>query len=181
MNHCKFTATKDTGFTLIELLVVIAIIGLLSSIVLVSLSTARSKGMDAQRVANISAVRTALELYYGSHNGYPPSGSNWVSTCNAWTQATQNNAIPGLVSGGDMGQLPLDSQVNAVANTCCYLYISGNTSPGDGGTANYKYLFHNCPTSNLCYGSGEARGPFPDPVRPTWACAVWSSPVSQGW
>ncbi|MBI2097171.1 MAG: type II secretion system protein [Candidatus Sungbacteria bacterium] len=58
-----------TGFTLIELLIVIAIIGLLASIVLSSLSTGRSKSRDAQRVANLQQVRTALELYV---NTQPP-------------------------------------------------------------------------------------------------------------
>ena len=52
------------GFTLIELLVVIAIIGILASVVLASLNSARKKGRDARRVADIKQVQLALELYF---------------------------------------------------------------------------------------------------------------------
>ena len=56
------------GFTLIELLVVIAIIGILSSVVLVSLNSARSKGKDAKIQAELAQVRTQLEADY--NGGY---------------------------------------------------------------------------------------------------------------
>jgi len=52
------------GFTLIELLVVIAIIGILSSVVLASLNSARSKGEVAKTKAQLSQIRTQGELYY---------------------------------------------------------------------------------------------------------------------
>jgi prepilin-type N-terminal cleavage/methylation domain-containing protein len=52
------------GFTLIELLVVIAIIGILSSVVLVSLNTARQKGKDGRIQAEVSQIRAALEAEY---------------------------------------------------------------------------------------------------------------------
>ena len=55
---------KDRGFTLIELLVVIAIIGILSSVVLASLSNARSKARDAQRVSDITQFQIALEYFF---------------------------------------------------------------------------------------------------------------------
>jgi prepilin-type N-terminal cleavage/methylation domain-containing protein len=52
------------GFTLIELLVVMAIIGLLSTVVLASLTTARKKGRDTKRISDVKQLQIALELYY---------------------------------------------------------------------------------------------------------------------
>jgi len=65
---------KNTGFTLIELLVVISIIGLLSSIVLASLSTTRAKARDARRLQDMHTLITALNMYQNDHNGNLPSG-----------------------------------------------------------------------------------------------------------
>jgi prepilin-type N-terminal cleavage/methylation domain-containing protein len=61
------------GFTLIELLVVIAIIGILSSIVLASLNTARQKSRDARRVADIKQIQLAMQLFYDASSSYPAS------------------------------------------------------------------------------------------------------------
>jgi prepilin-type N-terminal cleavage/methylation domain-containing protein len=87
-----------TGFTLIELLVVIAIIGVLSSVVLASLNSARAKGVDAKIKAQLSGLRAAAELYYSGNVGNNTYGVT-TALCSAGmftdtTVVANINALP---------------------------------------------------------------------------------------
>jgi type IV pilus assembly protein PilA len=69
------------GFTLIELLVVIAIIGILASVILASLNSARQKGTDAAVKSDLENARPQAEIYYdGTSNSY-------ASVCTTATSA----------------------------------------------------------------------------------------------
>lgn len=75
-----FRNYKEKGFTLIELLVVIAIIGILSTIVLSSLGTARDRAKQASAKGTMSQVRNQAELYFdgsdsGNYDGMCVSGT----------------------------------------------------------------------------------------------------------
>lgn len=82
MNKNGFTLSRTSeskslpagrqGFTLIELLVVIAIIGILASIVLASLNSARKKGRDARRIADLNQLQKALTLYFDDNSQQYP-------------------------------------------------------------------------------------------------------------
>lgn len=99
------------GFTLIELLVVIAIIGILSSVVLASLNTARNKGADAAIKSNLSAARAEAEIYYDSNgNSYDPQGASNTGVC----QATGANVI------GDSVNAAISASGNGALASSCY-------------------------------------------------------------
>src|SRR5680860_400779 len=91
----------NRGFTLIELLVVIAIIGLLSSIVLASLNSARVKARDANRYSDLWNVKLALEMYYDDHGSYPLTQSpRW------WTVCTNGYDPTARETSGPNGYIP---------------------------------------------------------------------------
>jgi|GEM_PF-180169 len=62
---------KRKGFTLIEMLVVTGVIAVLAAFTIVSMSSSRIHSRDAQRVAYINQMNSALELYFSKYGYYP--------------------------------------------------------------------------------------------------------------
>ena len=116
---------RNKGFTLIELLVVVAIIGVLASIILSSLNSARAKARDARRESDIKTIQTALEMYYLDHGYYPKTG--WRFSYNANWQT-----FLGIT-------LPVDP-INQI----------GSGPPYNGHAFDYAYFAH--PNSSYCNG-----------------------------
>ena len=86
----------NRGFTLIELLVVIAIIGILSSVVLASLNTARGKGANAAVKANLNNIRAQAELVYDPASG---AGGSYILVCDD-TNVAKGGAAAAAAGGG---------------------------------------------------------------------------------
>jgi len=131
---------NSKGFTLIELLVVVAIIGILASVVLASLNSARSKGTDAAIKSNLSNTRAQAAIYYDTANFYALSGTTTTAASNTvCTQSTsvfdsaQTNNIAGMVVAAE----------KAYNNTS----TSGTCGIAAGGIAWAVYVPTKSPTS----------------------------------
>lgn len=112
------------GFTLIELLVVVAIIGLLSTLSVVALGSARKKANDSKRLLDIKQVQTALELYYTDNNAYPTS----TSAANLGTGDYGCIDAGGFDARGDCTDAYMDLVPTGPSNEEYYKYTSANGS-----------------------------------------------------
>lgn len=109
---------KESGFTLIELLVVIAIIGILSTVVLASLSEARTKARDAQRMSDVEEISKALMLFAADNGDSYPA----VSACDYNT--TDWNSFFTTYLSNYIKKIPVDPSKKSNMGYC-YYYNSG--------------------------------------------------------
>jgi prepilin-type N-terminal cleavage/methylation domain-containing protein len=129
-------ARSQKGFTLIELLVVIAIIGILSTLAVVALNSARQKSRDSKRVADIKQVQTSLELYFADQQSYPTAASaielgdvnqkalcsngGYKAACVSGTDTTYMGLVPQKPS-------PYDGGCASADNAYMYTSAAGTT------------------------------------------------------
>ena len=134
---------KQKGFTLIELLVVIAIIGILATIVLVSLSGAREKARNAQRQSDIRQISLAMEMYYDDGQKYPTgAGPAMITSIGTYLPSVPEDPL----NSGDYKYVWIDNTgVNKDQEYCAYATLenggvftaskngtlSTTTAPGD--------------------------------------------------
>lgn len=131
--------SANRGFTLVELLVVIAIIGLLASVVLTSLSSARRKSRDAKRLADMKQLATALELYFNDFSGYP-AASGTAPSVPAGLAPSYIGIFPtapqpydgcnGLAASNYYNYTPSTAPATTYAYTFCLSATTGGYSAG---------------------------------------------------
>ncbi|HEY9583515.1 MAG TPA: type II secretion system protein [Candidatus Paceibacterota bacterium] len=162
------------GFTLIELLVVISIIGLLSSVVLASLKSARAKAKDSKRIQTLASIRNALELYHSSNNSYPQNFSAqntmilWgnCATTPAGVDNSYSNPGPSWITGLSptyISQLP-SGDPNNPQYLGCYLYGSdgvdyklSNLNAMEASCTQPSSNYTNFPCANSIFGGTNTR------------------------
>ncbi len=149
---------KQKGFTLIELLVVIAIIGLLASVVLVSINSARAKARDAKRKADLAQIQKALEIYINQTGAMP---ANQNPCC--YYYDNQPNFLIELVNAGILSSIPHDPQSPSrtywyynYGKDPCGGYFVGVSLEDNSKNPNFSNL-STCPTSWNAAKNGDCQ------------------------
>jgi general secretion pathway protein G len=151
----------NSGFTLIELLVVIAIIGLLSSVVMASLNSAREKGKIAKVQSDLKQLQLAIEFLFDDTGLHPskirtsPCVQNpevYMDSPAAGIAAT-DGGFPGW-SGPYMSNVPIDPW-----GTNYYFdpdYQCGAATVGCGGSTQMARVVQSFgPNKAQNYGDGD--------------------------
>lgn len=157
----KYRNGNDRGFTLIELLVVVSIIGMLSSVLLVSLQSARTKARETKLLVEVKEFQKALELYKLDNGTYPGVGVWYSYTCNAGnfgattpiTNLFDNNftskyisKIPGELVDCGFRYAPSTGTSNVTGYMCGYVgqapfeFDGWNAEGAIPGATRYGYL-----------------------------------------
>jgi prepilin-type N-terminal cleavage/methylation domain-containing protein len=146
------------GFTLIELLVVIAVIGILASVVLVSLNNIRAKSRDVRRVNDIKQIQKMVEFYidkyktipnvynYGRQNNSPGWWDGWWDLSSNPSGPAGEKFMQFLINGGIASVVPVDPLNTPITNA-----YPSNVNAG------YRYVFYVVPY-NYMYQGGPASG-----------------------
>ena len=117
-------APKTSGFSLLELVVVISIIALLAGVVTPRVSGRLAMARDARRLADIKAVRDAIEQYREDTGAYPAANTN--GSYGGWDVSHDGNFISILVDSGYLREFVQDPINDNTHHYRYYLYNQGS-------------------------------------------------------
>jgi prepilin-type N-terminal cleavage/methylation domain-containing protein len=122
-----------SGFTLIELVVTVGIVGILSTIILFSVTGYINRGKDSNIQGNLAILVPAGETYYNAYGNKYADGSN--SFCDPAVSSVFKNTISQmprqsegvLCYGGISDESNTWTATSNPAGVCCYVSADGNS------------------------------------------------------
>lgn len=132
------------GFTLIELLVVIAIIGILATIVIINVSSARTKAVDTKAMSDLTAAGKIASICVTDGGDVTVASSAGAAVCTAVTGVDTSDAAgnwPALTGSGTYGTwVYTGTQTGQLhTSTTGFAVSAGNAATGATKTITCNY------------------------------------------
>ncbi|MGM0441306.1 MAG: type II secretion system protein [Elusimicrobiota bacterium] len=110
---------NEKGFTLIELMIVVAIIGILAAVAIPRFADLIDRAKEAQTKGNLSSLRSAVSIYYGSNQGEAPYSTTYDSSTDEDTAADLQTAlVDEYISSIPSGEVPfIDTDDDGESNS----------------------------------------------------------------
>ncbi len=133
------------GFTLIELMIVIVILGVLMGTILPRIAGVQSRSRDTGRMADLTSMSQALELYFDDFGEYPGTMGTVVCLAPAGTNFTFETSFKTYFKNEDVPTPPTGGEVTRFNGSDCTdgyvyfpLYRNGVSKAGYGIVANME-------------------------------------------
>jgi prepilin-type N-terminal cleavage/methylation domain-containing protein len=124
------------GFTLAELIIVLAIIGILASVILVTLGRAKAKARDAKRFKDLDTIQAAVEQYYRDNGHYPISN---CSTNGGASYASYQGSYATKVICATVGSVGSNTLYQTLQTYIPTTFADPSGPIGGGSDAGYLY------------------------------------------
>jgi prepilin-type N-terminal cleavage/methylation domain-containing protein len=93
-------APNRTGFTLVEIMIVVAIIGLLASIAIPNMVSARTRAQASGCINNLRQIDGAANQFALEHNKQTGEAINFPGDLTPYIKLNASSSIPGCPAGG---------------------------------------------------------------------------------
>ena len=129
---------KQKGFTLVELMIVVAIIGILAAIAIPKFASMLEKSREGATKGNISAVKSAISIYYGDHEGEWPdditeTGATSWSFLTSYMDALPAVKVTGNNENNDTTVVGFINPSTFEAGPLLYYVVTATTPPAADG------------------------------------------------
>ncbi len=116
-------SVRRAGFTLIDFVIVLSVLAILAGAMIPRFTTRLAATRDARRLADVEAVRDAIERYYRDKGVYPAPKAN--AAAGGWDVSDDGDFIPELVERGYLSAVPKDPVNDDTYHYRYFVYAKG--------------------------------------------------------
>jgi type II secretory pathway pseudopilin PulG len=140
---------SEAGFTWIEIVILVALLGILSALIYPRFQQMQETGREAATKSNIGAIKSAISIYYGDHEGVWPTTLDVNDHTLGFGFGNYLDAMPKVKATH-----PVDPAKNPEGGTVAYKAFSDEPSLAAPGSTGHGWRYE-CETGRIWVNSSD--------------------------